>query len=688
MGFPHFLLRRRLRRFISGPMVELCLSTPAAIQSIFLRSLFANFTSVITMPSPKRSTADDNAKTGETAESAAASSPETNQALPNPAAVSADFKGIPSSKPANSVVVTTSKPPLRSRPISATAKVDSQLASTPVEPSTAVIDCDADWCDDSPLDHSTLMQDILAKIPSPPNEMEAVPTVGSDVVTPAVRAPMRDAPPRGLPVGSLRPIWLHCAKPVTTVTADHLQLEDVKTRVDVSVLRETERCGHGNDSASKWTKGALSRFTEVHKGYYFIPTSIKCDRTFFERPGDAIYIESMWLYLHNDSESLPPICTDARLYEVVVTADKAKIQQHQLMWAVLIVHGRVMTFEDIFVARRLMTDLSKAVVSGSEAGPLLCLPWEFFPIVPKWLLESVNLRSAHVTPIRALVFFAKIARDAGLEVYQRWNKSLQIELAIHVTVAHFTAWARPVIDQSRIWYPSKEHVQWLKQFAHLPPIPVYYEAFGKYMTVTILEDTLSRATPLMRKDYRTKTMVKFVATPNAQIYCRDPLREAVLVPTVTAPVVSGPLVAPVPPRATPKSNASSTLSAKGVMFGRVLKREVLRKYTRIPADIVTALKGTGPWTAIEVFDHLVANSSDILVVNQNLTKEAANLRADLQRLRDDVTRYCDDASRLGNDLRQLRKSQNVATYGMDRRYEDNGRGYGSRGYYDPYERRY
>ena len=364
------------------------------------------------------------------------------------------------------------------------------------------------------------------------------------------------------------------------------------------------------------------------------------------------------------------------------------------MWAVLIVHGRLMTFDTIFVARRLMKDLSKAVVSGSEAGPLLCLPWEFSPIVPKWLLESVDLRSAHVTPIRALTFFAKVAWDAGPEVYQRWNKSLQIELAIHVIVAHFTAWACPVIHQSRIWYPSKGHVQWLKQFAHLPPIPVYYEALGKYMTVTvrevvtILEDTLSRATPLMRKAYRTKTMVTFVATPNAQIHCRDPLQEAVLVPTVTAPGVSGPLVATVPPQTTPKSNASSTFSAKGVMFGRVLKREVLRKYTRIPIDIITALKGTGPLTAIEIFDHLVANSSDILVANQNLTKEAASLRADLQRLRDDVTRYRDDASRLGNDLRQLREYQNVATYGMDSHYEDIGRECGSRGYYDPYELRY
>ena len=212
--------------------------------------------------------------------------------------------------------------------------------------------------------------------------MEVVPTVGSDVVTPAARAPMRDAPPRGLPVGGLRLMWLHCAKPVTTVTADHLQLDDVKNRVNVSVLLETEHCGHGNDSALKWSQGALMRFTEVHKGYYFIPTSIKCDRTLFERPGDAIYIERMWLYIHNDSESLPPICTGARLYEVVVTEDKAKIQQHQLMWAVLIVHGRVMTFENFFVAIRLMTDLSCCECLGSRS-----------PALPSMVILSKVLKS-------------------------------------------------------------------------------------------------------------------------------------------------------------------------------------------------------------------------------------------------------------------------------------------------------
>ena len=35
--------------------------------------------------------------------------------------------------------------------------------------------------------------------------------------------------------------------------------------------------------------------------------------------------------------------------------------------------------------------------------------------------------------------------------------------------------------------------------------------------VSILEDTLARATPLSRKDYRTETLVKFVATHYAQM---------------------------------------------------------------------------------------------------------------------------------------------------------------------------
>ena len=132
----------------------------------------------------------------------------------------------------------------------------------------------------------------------------------------------------------------------------------MKDRVYISVWRATELRGRRSDPESHWCGSATSCFYEVFKGYFKVPVNVKCDRSFIERPGDAVHIERMWLYLFNRWEDLPPICTDARLYEVVVTADKAKIQQHQLMWAILIMRNKIVTFEDLFVARRSMTDIS------------------------------------------------------------------------------------------------------------------------------------------------------------------------------------------------------------------------------------------------------------------------------------------------------------------------------------------
>ena len=647
------------------------------------------------MTPPGTQANDANLKPDRPAGSAVPSSV-SNPDSANPSRPASTTVAAVSTKVPNRTSLSVSKPELRSRPAPTAVKVEPNLSIAPEIPTSTVINVDEDWCDTSPLDHSTMMEGVVSKLPNPPNELESAVAKGLEKKIAGDPPSMRAAPPQGLPVGSLRPVWLSCAKPVTTIDVQYLQLEDVKCRTDVSVLRATTQLGHGTDSEAKWCVGATSRFMEVHKGYYHIPVSIKCDRSFLERPGDAIYIERMWLYLFNDSESLPPICTDARLYEVVVSADKSKVQQHQIMWAILIMRRKVVTFEDFFTSRRSMIDLSKATVSDSDSDPLLCISWDLFPEVPKWLTESVDLRSAHMTPIRALIYFTKTARCAGSKVFQRWNKSLQIELAIHTTVAHFTAWAHPVIDQSRIWFPTPAHVKWLKEFVNLPPIPVYYEALSKHVMVTvrevvaILEDVLARATPLVRKDYRTKTMVKFVATPNAQVFVRDPLREAVLTPTEITPASSGPVVPSVPHRTPLKSNVSATLSVKGVMFGRILKREALRKHTRIPSDVITALRGSGPWTAAEVFDHLVARSGDLVTANHTLTTEAESLRTDMTRLREDVVRYREDATRLNGELRQLRESQGVAAgYGsVDRRYDEGGRGYGSRGYYDPYDRRY
>ena len=586
------------------------------------------------------------------------------------------------------------KPSLRSVPAAPAGKAEPTTTPSPIVPSTTVVDVD-DWCDNGPLDHAEMMKDVFANIESPPNELESVDSPNQAAA--AVTAPClnRSPPPRGLPVGSLPSHWQNSAKPLSSISTEYLQRDDLRRRVDVSVLRATEQYGRGNDGDSTWYRGAKSRFVEVHKGYYSIPTGLKCDRSFIEQPGDAIYIERMCTYLFSEAEELPPICTDARLYEVVVTADKAKIQRHQLMWAILLVKHKVVTFEDFFTSRRLMVDISKAAVPNPETDPLLCVPWDFFPTVPKWLLESVDLRSAHMTPIRALVFFTNVARRAGVKVFKRWNKSLQLELAIHTTVAHYTAWARPVIDQSRIWFPEVAHVQWLKGFVHLPPIPVYYESLNKYVTVTvrevvtILEDTLARATPLSRKDYRTKTLVKFVATPNAQVYTLDPLREAVLKPAAAKPtLMSQPSALSRP--ANPKPSSPPVLNTKGVLSGRIVKREWLRKNTSITPELLNCLRGSGPWNVVEIVDQLVAHGDGQASTNKGLSGEVSNLKGEVQRLREDMDRYRNDAARLSDELRLSRENHYYNSYPPSdtRRADDYNRGYTTRNPYDPYERRY
>ena len=333
-------------------------------------------------------------------------------------------------------------PKLRSVPAS-TAKSNSALTSSPKVPSSP----GSDWCDSASMDFSQRMDLLMAKVESPPNELQSFPA------TSTVPTCSRKSPPRELPTGSLRSEWKSCNQQATNFTTQYLSTSELGTRVDVSVYQAMGARAQCNKSDAVWCRDAHSRFVDVHKGYYYIPMNLKCDRALLEHPSDAIYVEQMCQYLFSGAETLPPICTGARLYEVTVSADKTTIQRHQLMWAILMIHHRVVSFEDFFVARRSAVDLSKVPVSKADSEPALSISWDIFPTVPQWLIEAVDLRSAHVIPIRALTFFAQTARQAGGKVYQKWSRSLQVELAIHVAVAYFTAWARPVIDQPRIWYP-------------------------------------------------------------------------------------------------------------------------------------------------------------------------------------------------------------------------------------------
>ena len=161
-------------------------------------------------------------------------------------------------------------------------------------------------------------------------------------------------------------------------------------------------------------------------------------------------------------------------------------------------------------------------MESGEESPII-IPWDVLPIVPTWLQSKVDLLSAPVPQIRALVNFAHKARDHGIHVFQKWQKLLQLEVAMHVTAAHYASWARPVLKQPKVWFPPAEHVAWLKGLESLPPIPAFFEGTGKYVSVTVrqvlkvLESALARAKPVCRRDYCTRTHVKYVITPNSHI---------------------------------------------------------------------------------------------------------------------------------------------------------------------------
>ena len=387
-----------------------------------------------------------------------------------------------------------SVPKLRSAPARVVVKPEAVLASA--VPAQEVVDVDAaDWTNDTPMDFSKSIEDSLSRIASPPGKLS--PDV--EEVKPAAACSTNPVSP--LPehiLSQLRSVWISCAQPVTNVSRSFLKADGHLNRVDILVFRAVDQCASGAVSDAQWGKEAANRFAEVHKGYLRVPLSLRCDRSLFERSADALYIDQMSKYLFDDTITTPPVL-DSRLYKVFVTGDRTKALQHRLMWAVVIMRQKVMTNEDFFVARRSPVDVNKASVPECEEEPILTIPWDLLPTVPSWIAEAVDLRSAPMAPVRALTFFTATARDQGAQVYKKWNKALQFELAIHVTAAHYSSWARPVLDQTRIWLPSSAHINWLKQFESLPPIPIFFEALGRSEKVTIvdvvriLEDARSRA---------------------------------------------------------------------------------------------------------------------------------------------------------------------------------------------------
>ena len=136
--------------------------------------------------------------------------------------------------------------------------------------------------------------------------------------------------------------------PHATLLESSLRQMYLPTRVDVVIFKAVDQRGSTTQPDSEWCKGAFSRLLEVCKGFFRVPLAVRCDRLFFERSDDAVYIDQMARYLSDDSVTTPPVLSDPELYRVFVTEDRTKASQHRLMWAVLVMRKKILTHEDFF----------------------------------------------------------------------------------------------------------------------------------------------------------------------------------------------------------------------------------------------------------------------------------------------------------------------------------------------------
>ena len=590
-------------------------------------------------------------------------------------------------------------PALRSAIV--TTKVKTEAKPVSATPAGDVVDIDADWSSDVPMDFSRSIASALDRVASPPNELttEIIDLDPEPIPAEAASSAIRLGPPATeIAMSKLRPLWSSCNRPTQNVTKSFLMAEGHLNRVDILVFRAVDQRADTDPKDAEWCRQAHHRFREVHKGFFRVPLSLRCDRSFFERADDALYIEEMSMYLFDDSITTPPVLSNPRLYQVFVPGDRTRALQNRLMWAAVVMRKKVLTNEDFFVARCASVDVNKATVPIPEGEAILTIPWDILPSVPTWVGEAVDLRSAPVSPVRALTFFTNTARDQGAAVYKKWNKALQFELAIHVASAHYAAWARPLIDQTRIWLPTSSHIAWLKKFESLPPVPVFFEVLGKHVSVSIadvvriLEDARAHAVSVKRRDYCTKSQVEFVVTPNSHIYVLDPLREAALRTTTRLPLalslpqsrtaaVSKPINSAT--KQSIKLIPAAVTAGRGSMTVKVIKKVQLKKQTSMSSEHIEGLKGSGPFSMAEVVNHLTERTQSLAKSNDTLMSETAQLQEENRRLRDDIMRYRDDASRLSAALRTSQARQDPYDPYDTTRGGPRG-GWGS----DPYDRSY
>ncbi len=428
-------------------------------------------------------------------------------------------------------------------------------------------------------------------------------------------------------------------------------LRVVTSRVADAVLARAVQEGHANvDGEADWRQKAMERLTERSRGRYQVPKVLHCDRTCLVHPMDAEYVDQMQVYLFGEEEVEVPIIRSG-MWRVRVGHDRNWAQETKVEWTLVAALGRAVSYEDYYIARRQSDHVRQLMLFNVHGVRQTILhPWEWFPEVPSWVPLRADVRGMSMPSIRALTYFAHVANRYGGRVLSRWNIALNYELFAHSLVAHKLSWIRPLTHSNRVWVASDAYISWISETKRIPGVVVESTGderiapVGAEKMVDILTAASKHERAVARRDYATNTVVAYVLCPDGPQRPDNPLPGALpsrergesrAGAVMTPSAARGSVPVETPPPASSRKRAYDEIQPAAppvTMTGRGARpddRRVglawLRNRTGMPPDMMGLLRGSGPWSFVEIINTLSLE-------NIRMNTEIRRLQADVDRL--------------------------------------------------------
>ena len=274
----------------------------------------------------------------------------------------------------------------------------------------------------------------------------------------------------------------------------------------------------------------MDRLAERSRGRYPVPKMIHCDRTCLLHPSDAEYVDKMQAFLFGHDTADPPLLTSPGLWGVRVGHDHVWADETKIEWTIASALGRALSYDDYYVARRQEQHPHRLQLFNFRGTRFtLCQPWEQFPTLPAGVTLRTDLRGISMPRIRAVTYFAHVAKRFGGNVAERWFTSFTYELFAHSLVAHKLAWIRPLGYSPRVWVVSDAYVEWVHSVRGIPDIPVISSGGEQIAPVNVANviailTAASKSTrSVARRDFATNTVMSFVLCPEGPDRPEDPL---------------------------------------------------------------------------------------------------------------------------------------------------------------------